>query len=192
MAEEREKRLSERREERAPSIFEEVWMESPMRMLQRMREDLNRMFGGFPGFGRMMPSLAAMGAMMPSVDVWETENDVMVSAELPGVDPNNVEIFTTEDSLRIRGEMKREEEQREKGVYRAERRFGMFDRTIPLPAEIQPDQAKATFKHGIMEIRLPKTQQAKEKMKKVPIESEEMAGTKGGEAKQQGKQEKKK
>jgi HSP20 family protein len=107
-------------------------------------------------------------------------------ADLPGVEPDNVEIYTTEDAIRIRGEMKKEEEHKEGGFIRFERRYGTFDRTIPLPVEIQPDQAKASFRNGVLEVTLPKTEQAKAKMRKIPIESEEQtAGAKGGQSKAQ-------
>ena len=137
----------------------------------------------FPALApRFMMPFEPMRTMMPAVDVWETDQDVMVRVDLPGVDPNDVEIYTTEDSLRIRAESKREEERRERGYYRAERRYGRFERMIDLPAQVKPDQAKATFRHGMLEVKLPKTEQAKERMKKVPVEVEEeqMAGAKGG------------
>jgi HSP20 family protein len=192
MAQERERNLPERREERGISPSEQEWFaESPMRLLQRMREDFDRMLTEWPAFGagRMIAPIFGRAAMMPSVDVWETDSDVMIRADLPGVEPDNVEIFTTEDAVRIRGEMRKEEEQKERGFYRVERCYGIFDRTVPLPTEIQADQAKATFRNGVLEITLPKTQQAKEKMRKVPIESEQqMAGAKGGQAGQEQQQ----
>jgi len=188
VAEERkeERSLPVRREERMPSLFEEVW-ESPLALMRRMREDLDRMLNNFglPSFRfpELMP-FEMPRMITPAVDVWETEDNVKVRADLPGVEPDDIEIFTTENSITIRGEARREMEEKEKGYYRAERRYGRFERTLSLPVEIKPDESKATFRHGTIEITLPKTERAKEHMKKVPIEvqEEQIAGVKGGES----------
>lgn len=188
--------LPVRREERAISRPEE-WMESPISMIRRFHDEMDRMFESmFTGFGfpMMRPFMAApserIRATAPAVDVWETDEDVIVCADLPGVDPKNIEIYTTEDSLRMRAESRREEEQREKGFYRAERRYGRFERLIDLPASVKPGEAKATFKHGVLEVTLPKSEQAKERMKKVTVEAEEeqLAGVKGGQTSEQQQQ----
>jgi HSP20 family protein len=191
MAEEKQGRREEgqnlpsQREERFMSPFEERGAESPFTLMRRFREDIDRMFSGF-GFPTMRTEIAPfemLRTMAPAVDVWETDQDVRIRADLPGVDPKDVEIYTTEDSIRIEAETKQEEEQRERGFYRTERRFGRFERVLDLPTEVQPDQAKAVFKHGVLEVILPKTQRAKERMKKIPVESQEeqVAGTKGGQ-----------
>jgi len=191
MPEEKKERREEgqalpvRREERAIRPFEEWGLESPFSLMHRIRDDIDRMFSEF-GFPSMRPGgmrlLEPLRLTVPAVDVWETDTDVMVRADLPGVDPNNIEIYTTQDSLRISAESRREEEQKEKGYYRAERRYGKFERTIDLPTEVKPGEAKALFKNGVLEVKLPKTEEARERMKKVPIEvqEEEMAGAKGG------------
>ena len=118
MAEERRQRQEEgqnlpvRREERGIKPFEEWGIESPFRMMRRIRDDIDRMFSefGFPTLGRaaIMP-LERLQTMAPAIDVWETDSDVMVRADLPGVDPDNIQIYTTEDSLRISGEIRKEE-----------------------------------------------------------------------------------
>lgn len=191
MAEERRQRHEEgtnlpvRREERGLMPFDEWGIESPVRMMRRIRDDIERMFSefGLPMFARgaMLPS-EHWEMVSPSVDVWQTDSDVFVRVDIPGVDPDNVEIYTTENSLRISAESRHEEERRERGYVRSERRYGRFERSIELPSEVQADQAKASYKHGVLEIRLPKTEQAKSRMKKVPVEVEEEqpSGMKGG------------
>jgi HSP20 family protein len=188
VAEERkeERSLPVRREERIPSLFEEAW-ESPLSLMRRMREDIDRMLSGFGLPSLRFPEFMTFETprvITPAVDVWETEDEVKVRADLPGVEPDDIEIFTTEDSITLRGEVRREREEKEKGYYRAERRYGRFERILPLPVEIKPNEAKATFKHGTIEITLPKTERAKEHMKKVPVEvqEEQVAGVKGGES----------
>jgi len=105
------------------------------------------------------------------------------------VDPQNVEIYTSGDSIRIRAELKEEDTKEERNFYRAERRYGVFEREFSLPPGVRYEDAKATFRHGVLDIVLPKSEEAKHKMKKVPVEvtEEEMAGTKGGEKSQKGK-----
>lgn len=185
-----------RREERGISRAGEPGMESPIAMVRRFHDEMDRMFDAmFSGFGlpmtrrrETMVPFELMQVSLPTVDVWETDQDVMIRADLPGVEPENIEIYTTEDSVRIRGEIKQEQERTERGFYRAERRYGRFERVIDLPSEVKPGEAKATFRHGVLEVRLPKTEQARERMKKVPVEVEEeqMAGAKGGRGQQQG------
>lgn len=191
MADEKQKEqtMPSRREERGISPFDERSFSSSSTMLQRFRDEMDRVFESFftgPSFGRWsMAPFERFGRMIPAVDVWEEDQNVMVRADIPGADPNNIEIYTTEDSLVIRAETKHEEERKEKGYYRSERRYGSFERTIDLPSEVQPEQAKATFKHGVLEVTMPKSRRALERMKKVPVESEEeqMTGSKGGLAK---------
>lgn len=189
-----------RQEDRGMAPAEQWGMGSPFSMLRRFHEEMDRMFermfGGMPmsGSRRGLPSMMAeMGIQMPSVDVWETSEEVMVRVDLPGVPPENIEIYTTEDSVTIRAESQQEQEQKERGYYRTERRYGRFDRNVDLPANIKQDEAKATFKNGVLEIKLPKMSPAGEKMTKVPVESEErMAGTRGGERREEDQQQKNK
>lgn len=88
-------------------------------------------------------------------------------AELPGVDPKNVQVTLTASGLTIKGEVKAEQEEKGKNYYRRELRYGIFHRTIPLPAEVKSDETKATFRTGILEVRVPKAEHAKPKTVKV-------------------------
>lgn len=185
-------RLPVRREERGISPFEESFMESPFQMMRRFHDEIDRMFSEFGFPATAFSSIAAgpferMRSMAPAVDVWETDQDVKIRADLPGVEPEQLEIYTTEDSLTFRAETKHDEESKERGYYRAERRFGRFERTLNLPVTVKPDQAKASFKNGVLEITLPKSEEAKERMKRVPIEAEmeQTSGKKGGQTRKE-------
>ncbi|MCX6346296.1 MAG: Hsp20/alpha crystallin family protein, partial [Armatimonadetes bacterium] len=158
---------------------------------------LDRMFEGYmPGFQlpmfrrREFAPFEMMRRTMPPVDIWETDDEVKLRLDVPGVEPKNIEIYTTENNICIKAEMKREEEEKTGGFYRMERRCGSFERSIGLPASVTPDQAKATFKHGVIEITLPKAEEAKRHVKKVEVQSEEeqMVGSKGGQMTQQEQQ----
>ena len=140
----------------------------PFTGLRRMREDMDRMFDSFAP--SMMVPWAAEGTM-PAIDVFERGNGIVVKAELPGLKKEDIEITATEDSISLRGEFKREEEVREEGFLRRERRIGKFFRTIPMQFAIKPDEVKATFKDGVLEITAPKSEQAKTNEKRVPIEA---------------------
>jgi len=137
--------------------------------LRRMREEMDRMFEG-PWRPRM-PVPWTFEGISPVVDVYERDNNVVVKAEVPGLKKEDLEVAATEDSISLRGEVKCDEEVKEEGFYRHERRFGKFCRTIPMPAAIKPDEVKASFKEGILEVTAPKAEAAKAKEKKVPIEA---------------------
>jgi HSP20 family protein len=101
----------------------------------------------------------------PDVDVFEEGNEVVVKAEMPGVKKEEVDIELTEDSVTISGEKKKEEKVEKKDYCRVERSYGSFSRTVALPAEVKAGEAKAVFKNGVLEMRIPK----KEETKKVKV-----------------------
>jgi len=109
------------------------------------------------------------GAFSPSVDVRETDAELVVSAELPGIDEKDLEIDLGDDGLTIRGEKKEEHEERKEGLYRAERSYGSFQRFVPLPTAIVADKATAEFKNGVLTITLPKPPDAQPKRRKIEI-----------------------
>jgi len=141
-----------------------------MSELRRLHEDMDRLMEGFmrPLAAPMWP-FAEMAA--PAVDVFERDGSVVVKAELPGLKKEDVEITATEDSISLKGEFKREEEAKREGFYRRERREGKFFRTVPMPAAIKPDQVKASFKDGVLEITAPEAEGTKPKERHVPIEA---------------------
>jgi HSP20 family protein len=99
----------------------------------------------------------ALGDLTPRIDVSETEKELVVKVELPGLTEKDVGISITRDMLTISGEKRQEMEQREKGWYRMERQYGSFNRSLPLPYEIEPAKAEAMFQNGVLSIKLPKS-----------------------------------
>ncbi|HFD15780.1 MAG TPA: Hsp20/alpha crystallin family protein, partial [Rhodospirillales bacterium] len=114
---------------------------------------------------------AGAGELLPEVDIVETDDAYKVVAELPGVDPDDVSIELRGDMLTIRGEKKAEREEKEENRYLLERRFGRFERTIRLPAEIEPDKAEASFDKGVLTIRLPKPEAAQKPVKRIEVKA---------------------
>ena len=105
----------------------------------------------------------------PAVDVFEEKDDIVVKAELPGIEKDNIEVNLTDHTLTIKGEKKKEEEVKEENYYRSERSYGSFVRTVELPKDVRADKVKAAFKNGILEVRMPKTEDAKAKEIKVKV-----------------------
>jgi HSP20 family protein len=148
---------------------------SPFEDMEKRFGRMERVFDDFFGrpFGFHMPSLrpwaAAVEDMSPSVDIFEDGSDVVVKAELPGMKKEDLEVNFTDGDLIISGEKKQEEKVEKKNYYRMERSYGSFTRSFRLPSDVQGDKAKATFKDGVLVIRVPKTEEAKKKEKKIPI-----------------------
>lgn len=125
----------------------------------------------FSLFGSLMPRLKTETEVIaPAVDIYEEGDDLVLKAELPGLNKDDIEVKVTDDYITISGEKKKEEKVEEKNYYRYERSYGSFSRTFRLPVEIQTDKAKAKFENGVLEIRIPKTEEAKIKERKLQIE----------------------
>ncbi|MHC4432137.1 MAG: Hsp20/alpha crystallin family protein [Planctomycetota bacterium] len=135
-----------------------------------MNNLVDSFFGGFdiePFDTGAWPS----GDFAPSVDVRETDKEIKVTAELPGMDEKDIEVSLSGDSLTIRGEKQEESEDKGKDYYRSERRYGSFHRVVPLSAEVDEEKVKADFKKGVLKIRLPKTAQSRSSRKKIEIKT---------------------
>jgi len=146
--------------------WEEPW--DPFRMLSQMQREMNRLFEGFGG--RMLEP-ASMREWYPPLDVAETKDEMVVRAEIPGMKPSDINVSIADNTLLIEGERKQEEETKGENYYRRERMYGAFRRAVPLPTGIQADQIKASYRDGILEVRLPKPEEAKAKQVKVNVES---------------------
>jgi HSP20 family protein len=107
---------------------------------------------------------------MPSLDVYEEKDSVVVKAELPGMKKEEVEVNLAGENLTIKGEKKEEQEVKEDDYYRRERSYGSFLRNVALPCDVKSDEIKASFKDGVLEIRMPKTEEAKKKSISVKID----------------------
>jgi HSP20 family protein len=137
------------------------------------RRDMDQLFNGFlsewPG-GRTSLMNRQFGSFVPEIDIKETDKEVRVTAELPGMEEKDIDVSLTEGVLTIKGE-KREEHEEEKGdTFRSERRYGMFERSIALPNGIDANGAKASFKKGVLKITLPKTAEAQSNRRRIAIE----------------------
>jgi HSP20 family protein len=110
------------------------------------------------------------GMTSPRVDVYQTDNDVVVKAEIPGVAKEDINVYIDENSIRLSGQTRRNDEFKDENVYRAERYYGNFSRTIPLPVEVRSEQAKAEYKDGILSITIPKVEPSKQKGRRIDIQ----------------------
>lgn len=130
----------------------------------RERENLwNRLFGEMP-FPRLITE-----EWVPSVDILETKDKVLIKAELPGMESKDVHVSISGDLLTIKGEKKKDQEDKDEHHFRAERYYGSFQRVFQLPSSVQSDKVEATFEKGILKIILPKLEQAKKKQIEIKV-----------------------
>lgn len=136
------------------------------------RQEMDRLFDNFFSGVEMEPFKGRFGTFSPSVDIKESDREIRISAELPGMDDKDIDVLLNRDSVTIKGEKKEEKEDKGKDYYRMERSFGSFTRTIPLPAEVDMDKAKADFRKGVLTVSLPKTARAIKETKKISVRAE--------------------
>ena len=139
--------------------------------LQSLQNDINRAFDSFwRGFDLPWPpTSSAWSISMPSVDVSESDKEIEVTAELPGIDEKDIDISLAEGVLTIRGEKKSEVEKKEKDYYLQERTFGSIERVVPLPDTIDLDSPNATFKNGVLTVKLAKNPEAAAATKRITV-----------------------
>ena len=147
--------------------------ESPFHTIQ---QEMNRMFDDFfKGFD-VAPFRDShepfFGAIHPAVDIRENGKEIVVTAELPGLEEKDFEVLIADDALTIKGEKKETKEDKGKGYYHTERSYGYFSRVIPLPPGIDPQAVDAKYKKGILTVKLPKAEEAKSKAKRISINPE--------------------
>jgi HSP20 family protein len=147
------------REERRPGLSRpQGWSASPFRALQRFADEFDRMFediGFWRRGGRQFWRETGLEAWTPDVEVFQKDNELAIRADLPGLKKDEVSVDITDDAVVIQGERKREHSEEREGFYRTERSYGSFYRVVPLPEGAISDEAKATFKDGVLEIRMP-------------------------------------
>ncbi|HEX2656309.1 MAG TPA: Hsp20/alpha crystallin family protein [Xanthobacteraceae bacterium] len=149
-----------------------------------MRQEVDRLFSDFGQSFWQAPFRRSMFALdpfrranvpwssAPAVDVTENEKEYEITAELPGMDEKDIEVTVTNHSLVIRGEKQEDKEERKKDYYLHERHFGSFERRFELPEEIDGDKIEATFKNGVLEVKLPKTADARKAEKKITVKAQ--------------------
>ena len=111
------------------------------------------------------------GDFAPRIDLSETEKAITISAELPGMEPDDVEISIDRNVLTLSGEKRAEKEDKGKHHYRVERSFGSFRRSIPLPGEVEEDKISAKMKNGVLQVNLPKSNESHQKDKRISIKT---------------------
>ena len=131
----------------------------PFRGLMGMQRDLDRLLSEF--FGQPLTRWEGEASRTPSVYVAETGDEVLVTADLPGVDRGGLEVEVTSDGLSLKAEMSSEREEKDASYSRRERVWSCFERWIPLPSEVLADKVEAKLKDGVLRVRLPKAQPAK-------------------------------
>jgi len=139
----------------------------PFRELDKMRNEMDQVWDSF---FEGKPKFRELGKWFPSVDVSETKNDLIVKAELPGIDPKDIDISLNDGYLTIKGERKQEKEEKEENYHFIERSYGSFTRSVRLPNEVQRDKISASYKNGILKVTLPKSEEAKKKEVKIKVE----------------------
>jgi HSP20 family protein len=130
----------------------------PVRDLDGLQSDVNRLFDTFFG---ARPANEAARRWAPAMDLVETDDHLVLRADLPGLDKDDVEIEVKDDVLTVSGERKAEHEERQDGFHRIERAYGGFARSLTLPKGIDPDQVQAEFNKGVLEVRIPKPAERK-------------------------------
>ncbi|MEJ5258751.1 MAG: Hsp20/alpha crystallin family protein [Anaerohalosphaeraceae bacterium] len=137
------------------------------RQMSRLFDDFFSDFGlqpwkGWTGFD---------GGFYPRMDVAETDKEITITAELPGIDQKDIEISLTDGVLTLKGEKKQSSEEKKEGYYHSERSFGAFSRSVALPVEVDENKVEATYKDGVLKIRLPKTENQKARAKKIEVKA---------------------
>ena len=153
-----------RRQEYYPS--RDLFSFSPFSMMRRLSEEMGRAFASSFGLSR---SFGEPGMWSPPVEVRERDGNLEISAELPGMNKDDVKVECTDEGIIIEGEKRGEQESNEGGFHRTERSYGHFYRMIPLPEGVEADKAKAEFRDGVLQVRVPMSQQQERKGRQIPI-----------------------
>jgi HSP20 family protein len=132
-----------------------------------MKREMDRLFDRFVD---ELPARPGLGTWSPALDVLETADAVVVKAEVPGMDPRDIQLQIQDQTLVLRGEKRQEKEEKGEQYYRSERSYGAFARLVRLPAPVDPGRATATFKQGLLTVSLPKAPAARGSL--IPIKAE--------------------
>ncbi len=151
-----------------PSMFTlnpvEFLTMSPFALMRRFSDEFDRMSG-------VGVDASQIAMWTPTIDIRQQGNELIVQADLPGVRPEDVKVELTDEGLTVQGERKREEKEEREGYYRSERSYGRFYRLIPLPEEVKPENVRADFREGVLEVRVPLPER-KETRREIPIQAQ--------------------
>lgn len=153
------------RKDNAPDAKSSV--DNPIATLQR---EMNHLFESF--WNRVGNLELPWGSGEARADMVETDNAIEVSMELPGMEMKDIEVTVSDDTLTVKGEKKIERQEEKKGYYLSERSYGAIYRTIPLPSGVDGEKAQASFKNGVLTIRLPQTSEAQAKVKRIEVKND--------------------
>ena len=131
----------------------------PAREMMTLREAMDRLFDD--AFTAPLSARGGWSMGTPAIDMYQTDNEVVVKASIPGIKADEVQINITGDVLTLKGELKHEEERNDRAWHIREQRFGSFERSVALPTSVKTDQAEAVFENGILTITLPKADEVK-------------------------------
>jgi HSP20 family protein len=142
-----------------------------MAPLASFRNEMDRLFDTFlrEPFGAMDWPQWGAGKWSPAIDIAEDEKELTVRAELPGIDPKDLDVTVVNNQLVLSGEKRESSETKEKGVYHSETRYGSFRRTLPLPEGVDTEHVDAQYANGVLTLRLPKTAPAAQKRIEVKV-----------------------
>ncbi len=141
----------------------------PFRDMVSIQDEMNKLFDDF--FGRPVARTDwTEGVWSPSVDVSEDKDNVVIKAEMPGMNKDDVKISIQDNVLTLKGEKRQEKEEKDKNYHRIERSYGSFCRSFQLPTSVKSDKIKANYKDGVLSVMLPKTEEVKPK--EIPISIE--------------------
>src|ERR1700681_2790533 len=149
-------------------------LEQPFRGATTLQEEINRIFGEGVGHTGMESNLTPWA---PSVDIYETENELVVKADLPDVNPQNLDIRVENNVLTIRGERKFESKVNEDNYLRIERAYGSFSRSFSLANSVKTEAIRADYQNGVLTLSLPKREEAKPKQIKVNVGTQTQSQT---------------
>jgi HSP20 family protein len=145
----------------------------PAALATRSVDDLHRefddFFNDFFGSGWLTPRTDADSLFAPAFDISETDEDLLVKADLPGIDPTDVSVNLSGNVLTVKGERNREREEKSESVHRIERSFGSFSRSLTLPFDVDEENVKATYEKGVLTLQLPRAESAKKKTIKIDV-----------------------
>ena len=142
---------------------------APLGDFDRMRREMDHLWDSFFD-GTVEKRAREDSVWLPSVDVSETKNDIVVKAEMPGMDPKDIDVSLSDGHLLIKGEKKHEKEEKEEDYHFVERSYGSFVRSVHLPKEVKHDKISASYKNGVLKVVLPKSEEAKTKGLKIKVE----------------------
>ena len=143
----------------------------PFKDLMTLQDRMNRLFEDSIRGARESDGGLTSAAWSPAVDIFETENEVILKAELPGVDQKSIDIHVENNTLTLRGERKLEKETKQENYHRIERAYGSFFRSFTLPGTIDQEKIHAGYQDGVLTVQMPKREETKPKQIKVALTS---------------------